>query len=121
MLLQIPNVLSAAELASIRRSLQDAAFADGRSTAGPGAREVKNNVQLSMEAPESKACAAIVLDALRRSPIFFAGALPCRIQGPFFNRYDVGMTYGDHVDNAVMQTTPVVRSDLAATLFLSER
>jgi PKHD-type hydroxylase len=121
MLLQVPNVLGSTEVASIRRSLEGAQFTDGRDTAGPGAREVKRNVQLPMDAAVSKTCAAIVLEALRRNPIFFAGALPCRIQGPSFNRYDIGMTYGDHVDNAVMQSTPLVRSDLAATLFLSDK
>ncbi|HUF81586.1 MAG TPA: Fe2+-dependent dioxygenase, partial [Burkholderiales bacterium] len=36
---------------------------------------------------------------------------------PIFNRYDVGMTYGSHVDNAIMGDE--VRSDVSATLFLS--
>ena len=42
---------------------------------------------------------------------------------PLFNRYAGGQTFGTHVDNAVRQlrgTDFRVRSDLSATLFLSE-
>ena len=37
-----------------------------------------------------------------------------------FSRYEPGMEYGTHVDNAVMSGRPPVRSDVSLTLFLSE-
>jgi PKHD-type hydroxylase len=120
MLLQIPGVLSPGELESLRGELRGASFDDGAATAGSMARNVKRNLQLAADSPIAKKCAAVVLDALRRSPVFFSAALPHRIQGPAFNRYDPGMTYGDHVDNALMGTPAPLRSDVAATLFLSE-
>jgi PKHD-type hydroxylase len=52
-----------------------------------------------------------------------SAALPLKIFPPMFNRYQGGETYGIHVDNAVrfVPGTPTrVRSDLSATLFLSE-
>jgi PKHD-type hydroxylase len=46
-----------------------------------------------------------------------------RIFPPLFNRYTGGQSFGMHVDNAVRQiraTGQPVRTDLSATLFLSE-
>jgi PKHD-type hydroxylase len=52
-----------------------------------------------------------------------ASALPLRVFPPLFNRYEPGMAFGAHVDNAIREvsTSPLrVRTDLSATLFLSE-
>jgi PKHD-type hydroxylase len=67
----------------------------------------------------AKKFAPLILEALRRNGTFYNVALPHRIHGPIFNRYDVGMTYGSHVDNAIMADDHSVRSDVSATLFLS--
>jgi PKHD-type hydroxylase len=118
MLLQIPGVLNKDEVATVMRELgEGGAFEDGRATAGAVARELKNNLQLKSDAEATRKCAPLVLAALRRNATFYNLALPHRIHGPIFNRYDVGMTYGSHVDNAIMGDE--VRSDVSATLFLS--
>jgi PKHD-type hydroxylase len=119
MLLQVPNVLNPEELKSLRELLAAAKYEDGGATAGFAAREVKNNLQVPMKSDDGKKGAAIVSAALRRNAMFFSAALPHRIHGPIFNRYDVGMTYGEHVDNALMGSPATVRSDVAATLFLT--
>lgn len=119
MLLQIPNVLNAEELASLRGLLATATFEDGGATAGFAAREVKKNLQVPMKSEDGRKGAATVNAALRRSAMFFSAVLPHRIHGPIFNRYDVGMTYGEHVDNALMGAPTTVRSDVSATLFLT--
>ncbi|MBL8269287.1 Fe2+-dependent dioxygenase, partial [Steroidobacter sp.] len=52
-----------------------------------------------------------------------SAALPGKIYPPRFNRYVDGGTYGAHVDSAVMRipgTQITIRSDLSATLFLSD-
>ena len=121
MLLQIPGVLNPGELAALRGELGAAAFEDGAATAGFAAREVKRNLQVPQSSESGRKCAAIVIEALRRNSVFFSAALPHRLHGPLFNRYDPGMTYGEHVDNALMGTPTTVRTDIAATLFLSER
>jgi PKHD-type hydroxylase len=117
MLLQIPGVLNKEEVAQVMRELGDGAYEDGRATAGAVARELKKNLQLKTDAEAAKKCAPLILSALRRNATFYNLALPHRIHGPIFNRYDVGMTYGSHVDNAIMGDE--VRSDVSATLFLS--
>ena len=119
MLLQIPNVLKPEELAELRGLLAGATFEDGGVTAGSVAREVKKNLQVPMASEAGRKGGAIVLEALRRNGMFFSSSLPHRIHGPIFNRYDTGMTYGEHVDNALMGTPVSVRSDVAATLFLT--
>jgi PKHD-type hydroxylase len=119
MLLQIPGVLKPEELASLRGMLAGAAFEDGGATAGFAAREVKRNLQVPQNSDIGRKCAPIVVDALKRNAVFFSAALPHRIHGPIFNRYDTGMTYGEHVDNALMGSPATVRSDVAATLFLT--
>ncbi len=119
MILQIPGVLNPAEIDALRGHLRRAAFEDGAMTAGPVAREVKKNLQLSAGSEAARTCAPVVLEALRRNVTFFSAALPLRVHGPVFNRYDPGMTYGEHVDNAIMGLPGAVRSDVAATVFLS--
>jgi PKHD-type hydroxylase len=111
-------VLNQDEVATVMRELgAGGGFEDGRATAGAVARELKNNLQLKSDAEATRKCAPLVLAALRRNATFYNLALPHRIHGPIFNRYDVGMTYGSHVDNAIMGDE--VRSDVSATLFLS--
>lgn len=119
MLLQIPGVLKPAEVASLRESLGTASFEDGGATAGFAAKQVKRNLQVPQNSESGRKLAALVLEALKRNTVFFSATLPHRIHGPLFNRYDTGMTYGEHVDNALMGSPTTVRTDVAATLFLT--
>jgi PKHD-type hydroxylase len=124
MLLQIPNVLSETELAYAKKLLAEASWVDGKITAGTQAAVVKNNQQLSEQAPQMHALRKLVLQALNRNALFFTAALPLKILPPFFNRYSGDANfYGYHVDNA-MRMMPdgsgYVRADVSATLFLSE-
>ena len=66
---------------------------------------------------------ALIVQALNANPMFVAAALPHTIFPPLFNRYEGGGEFGLHVDNAIRQQRggPIrIRSDLSATLFLSE-
>nr|WP_314625938.1 Fe2+-dependent dioxygenase [uncultured Noviherbaspirillum sp.] len=124
MLLRVPEVLSPAELARCRAIVEGADWANGKITAGTQSEQVKNNRQLPEDAEASRAARAIVLDALGRSALFITGALPRKTYPPLFNRYDgASNAFGNHIDNSV-RTSPItgawVRTDLSATLFLSE-
>jgi PKHD-type hydroxylase len=124
MLLRVPEVLSPSELARCRAIVDGADWADGKITAGTQSEQVKNNRQLPEDAEASHAARAIVLDALGRSALFITGALPKKTYPPLFNRYDgASNAFGNHIDNSV-RTSPItgawVRTDLSATLFLSE-
>ncbi len=123
MLLAIPDVFTAAEVAACVAAINAADWTDGRATAGLQSAPVKNNAQLPEESPVSREWGGRVLDALGRSPQFVAAALPHRTYPPLFNRYAGGQSFGTHIDNAIRPvrgTAVKVRTDLSATLFLSD-
>ena len=129
MLLRIPGVLPPDDVRRMRAALADAAapWVDGRATAGHQGREVKRNEQLAEESPLARSLGATVVAALERQPLFLAAALPSVIYPPLFNRYighaSDGMHFGTHVDGAVRLlpgTGMKIRTDLSATLFLSD-
>jgi PKHD-type hydroxylase len=121
-ILPLADVLDAAEVAAARARLDSAEWVDGRVTAGHQSARAKDNRQLAEDHPVAQALGEIILDALQRHPVFMAAALPARVFPPLFNRYAQGQSFGVHVDNAIRQVTGTphrVRTDLAATLFLS--
>ena len=123
MLIAIPDVLDADGVARLRALIDAADWVDGNVTSGPQAALAKRNQQLSEDAPATRAAAAMVLDALGRSPLFFAAALPLKVFPPLFNRYAGGQDFGLHVDNAIRIQRGSefrIRSDLSATLFLED-
>jgi PKHD-type hydroxylase len=124
MLLQIPQVLTADELAQVRQLLAQADWSDGRITAGSQSGAVKNNLQLPEDLPAATQARQIVSIALARNPMFVTGALPKAVYPPLFNRYS-GSTnaFGNHIDNAVRThaaSARHIRTDIACTLFLSD-
>jgi len=122
MMLCIPEVLTREELDRIRATLAAAEFVDGRATTGVLGVRVKNNRQLARESDVARTLAPIIEAALRRHYLFDWSAWPKRIEGVLFSRYDPGMQYGAHIDNALMgrQRTDAARSDIAFTVFLSD-
>lgn len=123
MIVQIPDVLKAAQVQAMRGALLDAPWVDGLATAGHQGAAVKRNRQLAEGSPLALALADPVLAALERHPLFISAALPAEVYPPMFNRYEGGETFGTHVDNAVRLvpgTGRKLRTDLSATLFLAE-
>jgi len=123
MLIEIPAVLTADELAKIRDLIQEEALIDGRATAGELAAQAKYNLQLPQEAPVAREAGEIILKALARNALFHSAALPFRVLPPLFNRYDVGMKFDAHVDGAVRAVPGAgirMRADVSSTLFLSD-
>ncbi len=119
MLLCIPDVLKYAELKTIRRAIGEDNFKDGKLTAGYRAKLVKNNLQLDKNAPEADEVKSIVMAGLKRNREFQDAALPRTIRPPLISRYRKGMSYGWHVDDALMTGKPKVRSDISITVFLN--
>jgi PKHD-type hydroxylase len=121
MLVHIPQVLSADQVARCRAIMDRAAWTDGRVTAGFQSAQVKKNLQLPEDAPEAQELGGMVMLALKRNPLFLSAALPHTVFPPLFNRYDAGMTFGAHIDNAIRQSLDGqrIRTDISATLFLS--
>lgn len=118
----VPNVLSRRELAHAREVLAQAPWGDGRVTAGHQSVKVKDNLQLPQDCAAARELGEMVLRALDRNALFLSAALPAQIYPPLFNRYDAGMSFGAHVDNAIRPipgTSRRLRTDVSATLFLS--
>ncbi len=125
MLLSIPDVLTAEQVAHCRQRLQQAGWADGRITAGHQSAKAKDNLQLPEDSEVARELGALVRDAAQANSTFFSAALPRRIYPPLFNCYRDGQSFGFHVDNAVRYDRSAggshpVRTDLSATLFLSD-
>lgn len=123
MLLQIPSVLTALQVREARALLDAAEWVDGRVTAGHQSARAKNNEQVPESHPAARQVGETIVAALARNPLFRSAALPLHVFPPLFNRYTGGQSFGSHVDNAVRQvggTTHQLRTDLSATLFLSE-
>ena len=123
MMLQIPEVLTKAQVADLRRLIDAGAWVDGNVTSGAQSALAKRNAQLPEASPEAQAAGERILDALSRNPLFVTAALPQTVFPPLFNRYGGGQTFGLHIDNAVRQSGDGrvrIRSDLSATLFLTE-
>lgn len=122
MLITIPDVLTADELAQARVALNAAEWVDGKVTAGYQAQSVKDNLQLPEGNPVVVKLGEMILAALARSPHFMSAALPLKVFPPMFNRYTGGGHFGMHVDTAVRATASTgqrIRTDVSATLFLA--
>ena len=123
MLTRIPELLSAEQVAQFRGELEQADWQDGRESAGYLSASVKNNMQLADGDPTARKLGETVLVALEKSTLFMSAALPLKVLPPLFNRYGEAQSYGNHIDGAIRPITGTphrVRTDLSATLFLSE-
>ena len=122
MMLSIPDVLTAEQVAYCRQVMDDAAWIDGNATSGHQSALAKNNMQLPEDSPAARQLGGLVLDALEKAPLFISAALPLKVFPPLFNRYAGGQSFGLHVDNAIRAMRDAdfrIRTDLSCTLFLA--
>ncbi len=117
MILQIADVLSAPQVELMRASLiqDEASFASGKATAGWYAKDVKHNDQSS--GPAALAAMDTLKSALMNNAVFVSSARPKTFVKLLVSRYLPGMSYGTHVDDALMNG---MRTDLSFTFFLSD-
>lgn len=123
MLIRIPSVLTKEELVQCRIVFAQSDWIDGKVTAGVQSAEAKHNLQLQEGSPQTRQLGEVILRALGRNPLFNSAALPLRVFPPLFNRYEEGMLFDAHVDNAIRFVPGAnvrVRTDISATLFISE-
>ena len=122
MMTPIADVLTPVQVAQARQILDQAAWVDGRVTAGHQSGRVKDNMQLPEDSAAARQLGDMILSALGQNPLFITAALPLRVFPPLFNRYEGGQSFGTHVDSAIRQVTGTahrIRTDLSATLFFS--
>ncbi|MDG6077702.1 Fe2+-dependent dioxygenase [Erythrobacter litoralis] len=123
MMLRVENVLSPDSVSELRTLIDAGEWVDGNETSGHQSRTAKRNRQLRHGSEVAHRAGRLVLDALGLAPEFIAGALPLKVFPPLFNRYEGGEAFGDHVDNSIRRiegTDFRIRSDLSATLFLTD-
>lgn len=120
MLLKIEGLLSTGDVARVRAALAGVTFTDGRATAGDAVRDLKNNLQVSPQEQGLDEARQLITAALLKNEAFTSRVLPRRMLPPMFNRYDSGMEYGGHVDNAIMGGGDPLRADVSITVFLSD-
>ncbi|MYA67188.1 MAG: Fe2+-dependent dioxygenase [Gammaproteobacteria bacterium] len=123
MLIHLKQVLDPESLEKCRATLEQADWSDGRGSAGYLSRAVKRNRQLPDDHPAARELGEKIVRILDGNQQFTAAALPAKIVPPLFNCYEEDNSYGRHVDGAirpVFGTPHRVRTDISATLFLSE-
>lgn len=119
MIFSIDQILYPDEVAEIKQVLSQAEFIDGKLTAGWHAKLVKNNQQLKAGASH-KELKTKVRTAIDKNALFQSAIRPKLIHSLLFSRYDLGMSYDTHVDNALMGgSSGLYRSDVSFTLFLN--
>lgn len=123
MLLHIPQVLNAAQVAEIRQYLDCTEhWKNGRHSAGAQAQKIKNNLQLDVNTEQYRDISNAILQALKQQLLIQSAALPKHILRPLINCYQDAGNYGNHVDNAIQtcsDTGQLIRTDVSLTLFLS--
>ena len=125
MLIHIEKILSAEQVKFARGRLEAPAapWVDGRVTAGFQGAPVKFNQQLDELSPLARELGDVIQAQLERHPRFISACLPLSVYPPMFNRYSEGMTFGSHVDGSIRIVPGSgrrLRTDISATLFLSE-
>jgi len=122
MLLEVPNLLNPAQLQKIEEILKEAAFVDGKLSAGKAAQRVKRNEEMRQSPHEMELLHRIIMSSLGHNTRFHSAVLPHRVADLIFARYRPGMTYGDHVDDPLMggRGGPRFRSDVSMTIFLRD-
>ena len=123
MILTIPDIFNSNQVKEAQKILAEAEWIDGRVTAGYQSAKAKDNQQVPENHPAAKKIGEMILASLGQNLQFLAAALPFRVFPPLFNRYQNGHAFNTHVDNAIRQVTGTphrIRTDISATLFLSD-
>lgn len=118
MILCIADVLGTDELRECAELLAAVRFVDGRATAGWHARLVKHNLQAERGGDATLDRLRGRLEArLLEHPLVRLAVRPKALTPLMISRYEPGMAYGTHVDDALMGG---MRTDVSFTLFLGD-
>ena len=117
MQIAIANILTGDDLRLVRDALDNARFVDGKETAGFAARLVKDNRQAKASDRSLDAARTLVGERILANDVFRMAVRPKALTPLLFARYEPGMKYGSHVDDALMQG---LRTDVSFTLFLDD-
>lgn len=117
----IEAAVSAGVLARIREAIAGGSFIAGRETAVGGAARLKHNLQLAPDSTAAAKAAELLVGALQGNAAFQAATWADAMMTPLFARYEPGMSYGNHIDGALMGEAPMLlRCDIAVTVALAD-
>ncbi|WP_276132235.1 Fe2+-dependent dioxygenase [Polluticoccus soli] len=116
--LHVKELLNSQQLTVVHNLLETARYADGRETATAAARDVKNNLQVDMNAPQYGMLQQVILDGLNNSMLLRDAIFPKHVYPFLISKYTDGMEYGWHVDSPLMGN--MMRTDIAITVFLND-
>lgn len=118
MIVCLEEVISSARVQGLVSLLENPElFESGAATAGRAAKKIKSNLQGTARHPEISRVVDKVRDELTSNPVFKRIAIPARIGRVMVSRYEPGMAYGTHFDDAFIDG---VRTDISFTVFLSD-
>lgn len=117
MLLCIGPILDKDAVDAVTVTLTSGRFVDGRATAGWHARMTKANLQADPADERLAALRQTLADTILANELFQMAVRPRRLLPLILSRYQRGMRYGAHVDDAMMGE---LRADVSFTLFLSD-
>lgn len=117
MILCIADLLPPDDVRALRDAVAEARFQDGKATAGWHARLVKDNLQLAPGNPVIDALRERLTARIRGNEMFQMAVRPKAVTPVIVSRYEPGMRYGTHVDDAVMHG---LRTDVSFTVFLED-
>lgn len=119
MFLEIDNLLTTDEIARLRAIAVTAPFIAGR-VSNPH-NISKNNFQIDLNSPAYKESSDILLKAYLRNEPFRLFALPKIVAPPMLAKYQPGMSYGRHSDEAyAVVAGRRMRFDVSSTVFLGD-
>ena len=116
---EIPDLLTAEQVNSLRQIASKAKFVDGRLT-NPH-NKAKNNLQIS-DPTAYEQSVRVIMQAMSAHEDFRNFTFPAAIMPPMITMYEPGMAYGAHADAALIRlpTNQTIRSDISCTIFLEE-
>src|SRR5690606_28760741 len=114
MILHLSQCLTAADLTAVQAIAATTQFHDGRATAGTAAGQVKQNLQAG--SAQIAGLLRLVEERLLSNELFTKATHPKAFVRLMLSRYLPGMSYGTHVDEALIDGQ---RTDMSITLFLS--
>ena len=117
----IEGAIPAERVALIRSTIAGGPFVPGSQTAVGGAAKLKNNLQLAPDSRAAQQAVALLVETLQVNAAFQAATWVDAVMTPLFARYEPGMTYGNHIDGAIMGEPPMtIRCDIAVTICLND-
>jgi len=116
-LIQIANILDGDALTEVQAALSKLPFEDGRATAGWSARLVKENQQVPRGEAKAEPIKQMLATRIAENEVFQLAVRPKKLSPITLSRYKKGMSYGAHVDDALMGG---MRADVSFTLFLAD-